>query len=151
MQRIVAAEVAIRALGPEDAEEIVQVHRAAVHQTAAAHYGPDALDAWSPPVTPERIDRYRARIASGEETALVAVENGSVVGFASIVVLLGELRALYVSPAVGRRGVGARLLEAVEELARERGLDELRTGARDGRSTSSEPASGCRAFRCESG
>ena len=105
---------------------MLRVHYAAVHQTAATEYGAEVRQDWSPPVTAERIDRYLSGSARNEEATLVAVADGRVIGFASIVAPLNELRAVYVSPAVGRRGVGSRLLISIEELARVRGLTELR-------------------------
>src|SRR5262245_537898 len=122
-------EISIRPLAPEDAEGVLHVHHAAVHRTAAADYPPDVLRDWSPPVTAERLERYRQNLAREDETTLVAVAGGRIVGFASIVAALAELRALYVSPDLGRRGVGASLLHGVEELARERGLEELHLDA----------------------
>jgi len=120
-----ADEITIRPLEPGDADAVLSVHYAAVHETAAADYGPEIRRSWSPPITPERVDRYHRNAESGEETTVVAVANGSVVGFASIVATSSELRAVYVSPEVGRRGVGGTLLQAVERLAREKGLKEL--------------------------
>lgn len=121
----VPADIIIRALSLQDAEAVLRVHHAAVHETAAPDYGPEVRQDWSPPVTPDRIDRYRGATARTEETTLVAVVDERVVGFASIVVALRELRAVYVSPEAGRRGVGSALLRGVEELAREAGVDEL--------------------------
>ena len=125
MPRPAGDEIILRPLAPEDAEGVLHVHHAAVHRTAAADYPTEVLHDWSPPVTAQRLERYRQTSAGEEETTLVAVAGGRIVGFASIVAALGELRALYVSPDVGRRGVGARLLHGVEKLAREQGLAEL--------------------------
>src|SRR5262245_2379898 len=129
MPRPANDEISLRPLAPEDAEGVLRVHHAAVHRTAAADYPPEVLRDWSPPVTAERLERYRQNVAREEETTLVAVARGRIVGFASIVAALGELRALYVSPDLGHRGVGASLLHGVEELARERGLEELHLDA----------------------
>ncbi len=42
-----AAPIVIRAAKPNDSEAIVQTHYDAVHETAAAVYPPDILEAWS--------------------------------------------------------------------------------------------------------
>jgi putative acetyltransferase len=123
--RSVRVSTTIRPLAPDDAEAVLGVHYAAVQETAAADYSPEIRHDWSPPLTAERIDSYLRSEARAEETTLVAVVDARIVGFASIVATLGELRAVYVRPDVGRRGVGGMLLNAVEQLARDRGVEEL--------------------------
>ncbi len=39
--------------------------------------------------------------------------------------LYNELRAVYVHPSAGRRGVGARILQKLEKLTTERGVEHL--------------------------
>jgi GNAT superfamily N-acetyltransferase len=125
MRRCCREEITIRSLDLQDVEAVLRVHYGAVHETAAADYPPDICTDWSPPITPERTERYVRNMTSGEENTVVAVVDGRVMGFASIVPSLSELRAVYVSPGMGRCGVGSALLRAVEELARRRGLKEL--------------------------
>jgi GNAT superfamily N-acetyltransferase len=120
-----SALISIRAWTPDDSEAVLRVHYAAVHHTAAAEYDLEVRQDWSPPVTDERIARYIANVARTDQTTLVATLEGRVVGFASVVAPQNELRAVYVLPAVGRCGIGSRLLISVEELARVRGLTEL--------------------------
>src|SRR5262245_43677792 len=117
-------DVTIRPLDLQDAEAVISAHYAAVHETAAADYPPEILGDWSPPITPDRIERYLRNVAAGEEKTLVADVDGCVVGFASIVPSLSELRAVYVSPGMGRRGIGSILLRAVERLARSHRSEE---------------------------
>ncbi len=71
--------------------------------------------------TPEQVRR-----ALGD--FLVAVEGGRVVGCGYIAYLspeLVELRSLAVDPALHGRGVGGRLVDALVEMARERGLRQI--------------------------
>lgn len=112
---------------PEDAWAIVVVHDAAIRGSAADVYPVDVIAAWAPaPITPERVDDLARRLASGRETAIVARSpTGEVVGFGSIVAHRSELRALYVDPGHGRRGLGAALLARLEAMARGIGLSEL--------------------------
>jgi N-acetylglutamate synthase-like GNAT family acetyltransferase len=114
---------------PADAAAIVAVHYAAVHQTAATIYCREVLDAWSPPISPERVRRVQAVIEGLEEHMMVARRDREVVGFGSIVPSDCELRSLYVHPAAGRRGVGGTLLEQLEELAASLGLCSLQMDA----------------------
>ena len=55
----------------------------------------------------------------------VAEIDGQIAGFASIVPKESELRAVYVDPKFGRKGVGRMLLDQVEREARDRGLQKL--------------------------
>jgi hypothetical protein len=102
-----------------DVENIVRVHYAAVHETAAGCYEPDILDEWSPPVTPTRIEEFNRTFTENEDDELmfVAVENKEIVAFGSIVADQCELRAVYVWPKAGRTGVGAQLLCHLEGIA----------------------------------
>lgn len=109
-----------------DAAAIVAVHHAAVHRSAAAAYPRETLDAWSGPPGEARFRRMREVIEEGDELVLVAeVEGSRIVGFGAVIPRLEELRSLYVDPDAGGRGVGTRLLAALERLAVERGLARL--------------------------
>jgi len=117
--------ITIRPFAPADAESVVRVHWEAVHETAGADYPPDILNEWSIPVTPERVQAFRATRATSKEITLVAEKNGHVVGFGAFLPATNELTAIYVLPEAGSQGVGKQLLQELERLARERGLTEL--------------------------
>ena len=119
----------INQAGEEDAEAIVAVHFAAVHKTAADFYPPDVLIAWSPPVTPERVERMRQTLLSAEDWTVVARLGGEVVGFGSLAAGRNEIESLYVHPKAGRQGVGAALLGALEERAAREGPTHLEMDA----------------------
>src|SRR5881296_386850 len=83
------------------------------------------------PVTPEAVQR-RIDHASGIETLVVAERDDKILGFASLRLVpsldstpYAELSDLFVAGPYRRQGVGRRLLEFVEERARERGADRL--------------------------
>jgi GNAT superfamily N-acetyltransferase len=64
---------------------------------------------------------------------LVARRGGPVIGCVGLLLLpgsLGEVRRVYVTPAARGRGVGARLLRAVEDEARNRAVTRLRLDTR---------------------
>ena len=119
-------EITLRPFVAGDAEAVLRVHYAAVHETGASHYDQETRQQWSPPVGSERIAEYLRRIAAEEQVTLVALHNEAIVGFGTVVPAINELRAVYVLPSCGRRGVGSQLLRAVEQLARNRNLNELR-------------------------
>ena len=95
----------------------------------------------------EIVDRYHGRpmpsssvdaaLADAPPDAvtvlLVAYRDGVPVGCAGLLAAeppIGELTKVYVRPEARRSGVGRRLLAAVEEVARERGVTRLRLDTR---------------------
>ncbi len=108
-----------------DAEGIVHVHHAAVHETAAAFYSIDVLQAWSRPPNEARYQQVRRTVADDQELFLVAEDSTGLVGFGSIAPASEELRAVYVHPRMARRGVGSALLRGLEALALSRGCPHL--------------------------
>lgn len=122
------AEVSVRPARPDDAGALAHVQvvtwRAAYAGVLPAH----ALDA----LTEEAVTAgWRAAITvppSPRHRVLVALESGSVVGYAAVAPATdedrdpsadGELLALYVHPAAGRRGHGSRLLAAAVDTLRD--------------------------------
>jgi putative acetyltransferase len=123
------AEVIVRAAVATDAAGIIEVHHAAVHQTASSWYPPEILDNWSRQPDEGRYQQMRNVIADGDELVLVAEDVSGVCGFGAIVPRLSELRAVYVRPSVGRRGIGSGILASLEQLALDRGVSELQLDA----------------------
>ena len=99
----------------------------------------------------EVASRYYGRPATGDEVAaamreepsddlvlphgliLVAHEDGAVLGCAGLRLLpgrIGEVTRLFVVPAARRRGLGARLLDGLEDHARRHGVTTLRLDTR---------------------
>lgn len=124
---LVDAKLRLEQARPEDAEAMLVVHRAAIRATAVDFYPPDIIEAWAPlPLRPDHIDALAHRLESGEEEAIVARLPGRrIIGFGSFVPSGRELRAVYVDPAHGRRGIGGEILRALELRARKYGLGEL--------------------------
>jgi putative acetyltransferase len=121
--------VEIRPATAADAEAIIDLHFAAVHQTAAAFYPPEVLDSWSRQPDERRYQHIRQAVAKGDELFIVAQNASGVVGFGSIVPSLQELHAVYVHPTVGRRGIGSRILIQLERLAVEGRVSRLQVDA----------------------
>lgn len=85
-------------------------------------------------LTPEeRLERRRQQFAEIDENRrliLVAEADGKIVGavqlvFDSFVPGAGMVRSLAVRPSHRRQGIGTQLMDAVEALARDRGLKAL--------------------------
>jgi putative acetyltransferase len=110
----------IRKAKQEDKESIWRVHAKAIRETCASHYSQEVVRIWAERLRPEN---YGEAISSNE--FFVAEENGAVVGFGELNQVGGEITGLYVSPDVAGRGVGWKLLCALEERAHAFGLETL--------------------------
>ncbi|MEH2365736.1 GNAT family N-acetyltransferase [Nostoc sp.] len=126
MSEVVKSDIKVRSFLPSDAESVLKVHRAAIHETASSCYPKEIIQDWASPITPSKI---KAFADNTEETRIVAEINSQIVGFGAIVVSNSELRAVYVSPSFGRSGVGTAILQELERLAREQKLSELHLNA----------------------
>lgn len=117
-------KLVIRDMTADDALAFLEVHRAAARGTAVNDYPPDVIEVWAPlPLTSQAVERIRAN--PDGEIRLIAELDRVVVGIGALVVAGSELRACYVRPEAGRRGVGAALVRALEEIASRHGLAEL--------------------------
>lgn len=122
-------DISIRAAVDSNAEAIVALHFASVRHHGDGLYSPEIIDSWSPPPDERRWARMRCAIASDVEMVLVAEISGEVCGFGAVCAAEGHLRALYVHPAFGRRGVGSAILSRLESLAIAKGAAQLRLDA----------------------
>ncbi len=113
----------IRPLGPKDAETFLRVHQAAVHGSTQEAYAPDILEAWSGPDIQARLAQYHER--AGEEVRIGAFDGDTMAGLGVIGSHNAELRACYVHPDYGRMGVGAKIVAALEQIARGMGIETL--------------------------
>lgn len=122
--------IKIRPATISDIGSVIRVHHGAVHGTDPSTFYPEnILQSWSPGPTDEhRLEQFRLALEDKERFHLVAqlAENGTVIGFGTIVPSKGELRALYIDPNFGHRGIGSQILEHLEELALLHGAEELR-------------------------
>lgn len=111
----------IRRAEPRDAPAIRAVHARAIRALAAAHYDASTIEAWAGRMTDAS---YAAPIAT--RTMLVAEDaDGRLAGFGQLEPDAGVIEACYVDPAHARRGVGRRLMDALEGAARVHGRSAL--------------------------
>ena len=107
----------------EDLGQMARLFYDTVHTVCSAHYDQAQLDAWATGT----VDLTAWDRALASRCALVAEEDGAVVGFAD---LDGEyLDRLYVHKDFQGRGVATALADALEERARALGAVSLRTHA----------------------
>jgi putative acetyltransferase len=106
---------------PGDARAFLEVHHAAVRGSAAKDYPVAVIEAWAPmPLTDDVMERVRAN--PDREYRLIAEIGNRVVGIGALVFENSELRACYVEPEMGGRGVGSALVSEIERAARSQGL-----------------------------
>lgn len=122
-------QIKIELAQAQDAATIVEVHHAAVHQTARSFYSEEVINSWSPPISNDRIERIKQVIENSDEWMIVARQNNLIVGFGCIAPKNNALRGLYVHPSFGRCGIGARILTVLEHEARSLGLPYLQMDA----------------------
>ncbi len=123
--KTVKACVVRKAIPTQDARGILEVHRMAIHSTAAPFYAEEIIREWGAlPITDAMIERFQSDKDKGE-IIHVAEDNGRIVGFTEVVPSNQELRAVYVDPKYGRMGLGALLLQKSEEAARDAGCERL--------------------------
>jgi putative acetyltransferase len=117
-------EIQLRRARVEDATTIRNLHVAAIRRTCKPDYTPEQILAWS---ANRKIDRYRWAMEEGGETMFVAVSQNRIVGFSSC--YDDEICSVYVHPNYKGRGIGAILLQAVEDEIRGAGWEEAHLNA----------------------
>ena len=108
--------ITIRAATAKDASLIAVVHAASIRGLASKHYEAAQVAAWAGRKEPER---YEQALRDGEVMFVAQRGDGVIVGFGSY--RADEVRAVYVDPTHARRGIGTRLLSAIETHAMEQG------------------------------
>lgn len=111
--------IELRSFRPEDADGVWQLHDAAL-EAAGVHGGRGPWEA-------DLDDVGATYLAAGGEF-LVAHEGGTVIGMGGLLphsTKRGELKRMRVHPDFQGRGLGRRILEALEQRARDLGLREL--------------------------
>ena len=119
----------VREARPDDADAVFEVHRAAIAELGPEAYDDEQVAAWG---AGGSADDYE--FESDGYTFVVAETDGRVVGFGSLrhgpspsleSPADAEVTAVYVLPSLVRRGVGSRLLAAMETEAEERGFETV--------------------------
>ncbi len=114
----------IRPLTARDYPHAGRIFFCAVHEGARNVYSPAQRLAWGGATID--LDRWRERIAPMQ--GFVAEDAGEPVGFMTIDAD-GHIDLAFVLPSQAQRGVGAKLLGAVEDWARMQGVARLTTFA----------------------
>ncbi len=110
----------IRRAHASDAERICRTHVASIRRLCSTEYSPEQIAAW---VGTRTAGDYLKAIEVA--TVFVAEREGEIAGFAIFDVEEGLILAIYVHPDQVRRGIGSRLLKAIEAEAQAAGLSKL--------------------------
>jgi putative acetyltransferase len=113
----------IRSYRSTDVEATRRVFVNAIRGTASGDYGPEQIDVWAASAESPGWGTRRESVSTW-----IAVDDDAVVGFADVDEA-GHVGMMFVDPSVGRRGVGAALLEQVRAIAGERGQNRLSVDA----------------------
>jgi putative acetyltransferase len=122
-----AARPSVRLLRDDELPTYLSIVNAAISGLAAGPYSAETLRSWRVPLTDAALDELRRN--DDHEIRLIAEMDGTAVGIGALLVESAELQACYVLPTAARRGVGAALVDAIEQQARAHGLDHLQVVA----------------------
>jgi len=111
-------EIAIRPANSADADAISEVVVSTLRFTNAKDYSPEIIERVAGNFSPANVAALIAR-----RDVFVAVKESRIVGTAS---LDGKVvRTVFVAPEYQGKGIGAALIRAIEQLARERRIETL--------------------------
>lgn len=103
-----------------DLPTLWELRTRAVRHGCAAHYPAAVVDAWCAVPAPASLP-----ILVQAGGAVVAEEEGRIVGYAVLNLDSGEINAAFVEPGHQRRGIALQLLQQLESMAQARGLPRL--------------------------
>jgi GNAT superfamily N-acetyltransferase len=113
----------IRKANSNDVLDAWDIRKSSVHAGCAEHYPKADLSAW---VDGAPTDKWASVV---ERDFYVAVDHGLVVGTGMLTLASGQVDAIFVRPAHMGRGVGRKMLDFLEALAANQGLDAMRLDA----------------------
>ena len=119
-------KLAMRPFLPADVPLLAEIFRASIEELTSEDYSDTQREAWAAVADDEEV--FGARVSS--QLTLLGTMGGAPVGFASLKEP-DQIDMLYVHPAVVRQGVGAMLIDALEKLARARGVKRLTADVSD--------------------
>lgn len=116
--------ITLRPALPDDINALWALRTVAVRISCATHYAPEQITVWTASPVP---DSYAAMLAAGG--GVVAMQGEAIAGYAMLDADKQEVDAVFVDPARAGLGIGKRLLAALEQLARGRGIARLHLSA----------------------
>jgi GNAT superfamily N-acetyltransferase len=114
----------IRRAAVTDTERVCRMHKASIRYLCQSHYAFDQIEAWAGPKRPEQYERLIRDLI-----VFVVEEGADVVAFGALDGAAADIKALYVAPEFVGRGIGSRVLEALESEARHLRIPRLSVSA----------------------
>ncbi|NHZ64737.1 GNAT family N-acetyltransferase [Massilia genomosp. 1] len=114
----------LRAAALSDIDAMWALRTRAIRHGCRDHYAPEVIGPWSAAPAPLS---YPGLVGKGG--AVIAEEQGAMLGYAILDVGTGEVDAVFVDPAAGGRGIGTTMLAALERMALGRGFTRLTLSA----------------------
>jgi putative acetyltransferase len=117
----------IRPLRPDDCQQLIAVYHEAVISQAGNLYSPSQIEAWSQQAS--RNDAFRSSLLRGHGLVSCAHGDETIIEAFALLDPVDRLALLYCRGRSSRQGRAGALLEALEQHARSRGVERLRTEA----------------------
>jgi putative acetyltransferase len=114
-------KIEVRSYKSSDAQDLAQIYYNTIHQVNAKDYSKIQLDAWAP----ENSGQAEYWVKKLEKTnPLVAISNGTIVGFAEFEPN-GHIDCFYCHHQWVGIGVGTALMNAIHEIARDQKIAKI--------------------------
>jgi ribosomal protein S18 acetylase RimI-like enzyme len=112
----------VRRARSNDVEAMIDVRSAAILGIRCGAYSRQQIEAWGERKSPKAyfVEEHEFYVAAKEQC---------IVSYGELSLISKEIRAIYVNPAFGNRGIGSLILSKLESIAIQGGLEELRLEA----------------------
>ncbi len=116
-------DIIIRPADEKDSPSLLQVHYDVIHKIAVKDYPPHIIKEWAPKIDKKRLDRFSSN--TDNELRYAVEKNNRIIGLGALVLAKNELRACYIAPDYNGQGVGTSLVNFLEKISIENGLQFL--------------------------
>jgi GNAT superfamily N-acetyltransferase len=115
--------ITFRVAKNEDCEVMYNVHANSIKYYCSDFYSQESIAAWIELKKPEDYANNSSNIY------IVVQEDDEIVGLGLLNINKKSIDSLYLKPQMAKRGIGAKLLLQLEELARKNNINELKLSA----------------------
>ena len=121
IRRLMPSPLCIRRAVEADLPAIREANLASTRGLCADAYTPEQIEKWT---SGRELDRY-APLVTPRFHCLVAVDDAVIGGFGTVDLEKSEISSLFVRPDYAGAGLAGSLLQQLEDISRERGLQAL--------------------------
>jgi GNAT superfamily N-acetyltransferase len=115
----VGSPIQFARIAESDGPAFYELRRSAFRAGFVGYYTPAQIDAWTNPLTDTRLQ------TPPPEHFYLAKIDGEIVGCCSFDVATGRIDGMVVSPSHFRRGIGRAMIQHIERIARDFGVQLL--------------------------